>query len=93
MYSDDESHCKLGMINILSHYEMLLSLRCIGFSSLHIGCQEDVVDSLKMFCDGLSRCYLDMINNYFQRTGPCPRGLQNYLNISYSCEHDKPNLA
>ena len=50
-----------------------------------IGCSADVVDYVNSVCSGKKQCEIRIPDANLQQTKPCPKGLDMFLEIRYSC--------
>ena len=59
--------------------------RCVEFDTGHLGCQSDVYGILDNLCSGKRRCSIPVDDKAFRDTAPCRRGVDVYLQVSFSC--------
>ena len=62
--------------------------RCISKDYGYIGCVVDVTDILIEYCHGQSQCAFNVPQRLLLSVNPCPRDLQSYLEISYTCQEN-----
>ena len=58
----------------------------------YLGCSADVLDYVSRVCSGKKQCEIRIPDANLQQKKPCPKGLDMFLEIRYSCVEGKCNF-